>query len=235
MIKIPISRVKGLVINMNVGNRLLLVKYKERRKMELSENMLGNGRYVVKFGGKQYQYVGYHREKGYLIICSAFLEEGFTIGREFKHEIPIIKNMNYDLKDDLYYKKVMPEEIEDVYYVFVMEKYCGYRCEIRKQSEGTFSVFITGDEKEDSNLLNLGFKSELDADHPWHEYYWYKKEIDSIDDDNVQITAIKSYMPQDVDEPFASMKRKEYSTSTELKIDVKAIYRTIAKELKDLV
>ena len=51
MIKIPISRVKGLVINMNVGNRLLLVKYKERRKMELSENMLGNGRYVVKFGG----------------------------------------------------------------------------------------------------------------------------------------------------------------------------------------
>lgn len=50
MIKIPISRVKGLVINMNVGNRLLLVKYKERRKMELSENMLGNGRYVVKFG-----------------------------------------------------------------------------------------------------------------------------------------------------------------------------------------
>ena len=98
-----------------------------------------------------------------------------------------------------------------------------------------FSVFITGDEKEDSNLLNLGFKSELDADHPWHEYYWYKKEIDSIDDDNVQITAIKSYMPQDVDEPFASMKRKEYSTSTELKIDVKAIYRTIAKELKDLV
>ncbi len=32
--------------------------------MELSENMLGNGRYVVKFGGKQYQYVGYHREKG---------------------------------------------------------------------------------------------------------------------------------------------------------------------------
>ena len=169
MIKIPISRVKGLVINMNVGNRLLLVKYKERRKMELSENMLGNGRYVVKFGGKQYQYVGYHREKGYLIICSAFLEEGFTIGREFKHEIPIIKNMNYDLNDDLYYKKVMPEEIEDVYYVFVMEKYCGYRCEIRKQSEGTFSVFITGDEKEDSNLLNLGFKSELDADHPWHE------------------------------------------------------------------
>lgn len=103
--------------------------------------------------------------------------------------------MNYDLNDDLYYKKVMPEEIEDVYYVFVMEKYCGYRCEIRKQSEGTFSVFITGDEKEDSNLLNLGFKSELDADHPWHEYYWYKKEIDSIDDDNVQITAIKSYMP----------------------------------------
>lgn len=64
MIKIPISRVKGLVINMNVGNRLLLVKYKERRKMELSENMLGNGRYVVKFEGKQYQYVGYHREKG---------------------------------------------------------------------------------------------------------------------------------------------------------------------------
>lgn len=51
----------------------------------------------------------------------------------------------------------------------------------------------------------------------------------------MQITAIKSYMPQDVDEPFASMKRKEYSTSTELKIDVKAIYRTIAKELKDLV
>ena len=99
MIKIPISRVKGLVINMNVGNRLLLVKYKERRKMELSENMLGNGRYVVKFEGKQYQYVGYHREKGYLIICSAFLEEGFTIGREFKHEIPIIKNMNYDLNE----------------------------------------------------------------------------------------------------------------------------------------
>ena len=68
----------------------------------------------------------------------------------------------------------MPEEIEDVYDVFVREKYCGYRCDIRKQSEGTFSVFITGDEK-------------------------------------------------------------EYSTSTELKIDVKAIYRTIAKELKDLV
>ena len=76
MIKIPISRVKGLVINMNVGNRLLLVKYKERRKMELSENMLGNGRYVVKFGGKQYQYVGYHREKGY----RPFSKKGLLLG-----------------------------------------------------------------------------------------------------------------------------------------------------------
>ena len=81
---------------MNEGNRLLLVKYKERRKMELSENMLGSEPcYVVKFGGKKYQFVGYHSEKGYLIICSAFLEEGFTIGRDFKHEIPIIKNMNF--------------------------------------------------------------------------------------------------------------------------------------------
>lgn len=222
---------------MDEENRLMLVKYRERRKMELSENVLGNGRYVVKFGGKQYKYVDYHKEKGYLIICSAFLEEGFTIGREFKHEIPIEKKMNYDLNDDLYYKKVMPEEIEDAYGVFVSEKYCGYICDIRMQSEGTFSVFIIGDKKIDSNLLNLGFKCELDADHPWHEYYWYKKEIDSIDDDNVQFTAIKSYIPQDVGEPepFASMKRKEYGTRSELKINVKAIYRTIAKELKDLV
>ena len=219
---------------MNEENRLLLEKYRERRKMELSENILGNGGHVVEYGGKRYQEVGYHSEMGYLIICSAFPEEGFTIGREFKYEIPIIKNMNYDLNDDLYYKKVMPEEIEDVYYVFVMEKYCGYRCEIRKQSEGTFSVFITGDEKEDSNLIKLGFKSNLDADHPWHIYYWYIKEIDSIDDDKVQMAAIKSYMPQNVVEPFAS-KRKEYSTSREMGIDIKAIYSTIEKELKELV
>lgn len=49
----------------------------------------------------------------------------------------------------------------------------------------------------------------------------------------MQITVIKSYMQQYVVEPVALMKRKEYSTSTELKIDVKNIYRTIAKELKD--
>lgn len=218
---------------MNVENRLLLMKYIERRKMELSENMLGDGQHVVKAGGKQYQYAGYHREKGYVIIYSAFLEEGFTIGREFKHAIPIIKNMKNDLNDDLYYKKVMPEEIEDVYDVFVEEKYCGYRCDIRIQSEGILSVAIIGDEKKDSNLLELGFRSEIESDRPGHNYYWYEKEIDSIDDDNVQITVIKSYMQQYVVEPVALMKRKEYSTSTELKIDVKNIYRTIAKELKD--
>lgn len=82
---------------MNEENRLLLEKYRERRKMELSENILGNGGYVVEYGGKQYQKVGYHSEMGYLIICSAFSEEGFTIGREFKHEIPIIKNISYDI------------------------------------------------------------------------------------------------------------------------------------------
>lgn len=220
---------------MNVENRLLLVNYKVRRKMELSENMIGSGIYVVEYGGKQYQYVDYHCASGYLIICSVFLEEGFTIGREFKHEKPIIKNMNNDLNDDLYYKKVLPEEIEDFYRVFISERYCGYVSDIRIQSDGTFSVFIIGDEKKDSNLINLGFTCELDADHPWHEYYWYKKEIDSIDDDKVQITAIKSYIPQDIVGPFASIKRKEYSAEMELNINVKAIYRTIAKELKDLV
>lgn len=218
-----------------VENSLLIAKYMERRKMELSENILGNGRHVVMLGGKQYQYVGYHSEKGYLIICSANSEEGFTIGSEFKHEIPIIKNMDNNLNDDLYYKKVMPREIEDIYNVFVKEEFWGYRCNIKIQSEETYAIFITGDEKKDSKLLNLGFKSELMSDRPWHNYFLYKKEIDSIDDDAVQITAIKYYMPQNVVEPFASMKRKEYSTSTELEIDVKAIYSTIAQELNDFV
>ena len=49
------------------------------------------------------------------------------------------------------------------------------------------------------------------------------------------MAAIKSYMPQNVVEPFASMKRKEYSTSREMGIDIKAIYSTIEKELKELV
>ena len=103
------------------------------------------------------------------------------------------------------------------------------------QSSGIFSVCIYKDKKEDSNLLKLGFKSNLDADHPWHICYWYIKEIDSVDDDKVQMTAIESYMPQNVIEPFASMKRKEYSTSREMGIDVKAIYIKIEKELKELV
>lgn len=223
------------MIYINEENRLLLEKYRERRKMELSENILGNGGHVVEYGGKRYQEVGYHSEMGYLIICSDFPEEGFTIGREFKYEIPIIKNMSYDINDDLYYKKVMPEEIEDVYRVWVRKKYCGYGCDITMQLSDTFSVYIYGDEKEDSNLIKLGFKSNLDADHPWHIYYWYIKEIDSIDDDKVQMAAIKSYMPQNVVEPFASMKRKEYSTSREMGIDIKAIYSTIEKEIKELV
>lgn len=47
---------------MNEENRLLLEKYRERRKMELSENILGNGGHVVEYGGKRYQEVGYHSE-----------------------------------------------------------------------------------------------------------------------------------------------------------------------------
>ena len=49
------------------------------------------------------------------------------------------------------------------------------------------------------------------------------------------MAAIKSYMPQNVVEPFAAMKRKEYSTSREMEIDVNAVYITIEKEVKELM
>ena len=39
------------MIYMNEENRLLIEKYRERREMELSENILGNGGYVVEYGG----------------------------------------------------------------------------------------------------------------------------------------------------------------------------------------
>lgn len=210
-----------------------IAQYIQQCKMALSENMLGIDVDVVEYNGKKYKEVGYDRESGSLIICSAFPEDGFTIGREFNYEMPIYTNMALNVNDDLFYKIVMPEEIEDVYSVYDIVEYCGYRCFIWIQASGTFKIVIYGDEKRDSNLISLGFHCELDADHPWHTYYWYEKIIDSIDDDKVKMVARKTYLQKDVDESIDSMKRKENGTKTDLKIDIKKIYRTIAEKIKE--
>lgn len=55
--------------------------------------------------------------------------------------------MNYDLNDDLYYKKVMPEEIEDVYYVFVMESIVGIDAKLENNRRALFPFLLPGTKK----------------------------------------------------------------------------------------
>ena len=195
-----------------------------------TENRLSQGIKIV-YKSKTYNYYGFSRDKGYIVISSAILEEGFIIGDIFQHSIPIDISP-FPLNKKLYYKKVEAGDVDDYYAIRHKSEYRGYECRCAVYSTGYVKVEIdtlktnyseralpSDDER---IFYDLGFLSFAAGDYPTDSRKIYVNDKILLSDENLKFSCIKQYYEKQGPYPFDEMKCNK-DDDVEI-IDLKPLY-----------
>lgn len=164
---------------------------------KITANELSEGFKIV-YNGKTYNNFGNSKAKGYIVISSALPEEGFMIGEEFNHTIPQGIGL-MEIDKSLYYKKILPEQIEDFYFLKHETEYAGIRCSYSVSSLGNIKIVIDERmlfEKQpelEQFVCGLGFVEKMVGDNSWDYRKIFIKENVPIEDEKFDIKVYKNY------------------------------------------
>ena len=196
-----------------------------------TDNKFSSGIKIV-YKSKIYNYYGYSQVKGYIVISTAMLEEGFVIGDIFNHSIPVGIS-HFPLKQNLYYKKINPSDVEDYYDIIHKSEYSGYKCHCSVYYTGYVKVVIDAinfsghvlPSDVEIQLLNQGFSSFYDGDNSWDYRKIYVNDKILLSDENLKLSCVKKFFEYPY--PFDEMRCKKDENMED--IDLKSLYVELCK------